>query len=245
MPFFSLNDFIFVINQNEEIIYTNIIVEKQLGYTSHEIIGANIYSIFIRNFGDNIPSFIFSEAHEFDTADGFLLCRDGSFIEIEMKLSKGLWNDQRVTYGIARHISDRIQSEKEIKKQIQRLETLHRIDQTITGTLDLNITMSVLLNQLNQQLNIQGSTVLLYDAITHQLDFFAEQGFNFAGIFKQSIRVGERFAGKAAISRQILVSEDVDFPLAETSLPPFLSGRHFQNRIRRTPYCQGRIKRGS
>jgi PAS domain S-box-containing protein len=226
--FLSVNDFIFVINQKEEIIYANHLVENQLGYSPEEIIGANIYSIFLRNFINSNPTQLFSETHSFDTADGYLLCQDGSSIEIEMKLSKGLWNDQRVTFGIARNISERIYAEKEIKKQIQRLESLHRIDQTITGTLDLNITMNVLLSQLNQQLNIQGSTVLLYDAITHQLDFFTEQGFNFTGLFKHAIRIGDGFAGKAAINRQVLINEDVNFPLGETSLPPFLNGRHFQ-----------------
>jgi len=226
--FLSVNDFIFVINQKEEIIYTNRIAENLLGYKQEEIIGANIFTIFIRNFASNNVKALFSQSVGVDTTDGYLLCKDGSFIEIEMKLSKGLWNDQWVTFGLARNVSERIQSQKEIQKQIQRLESLHRIDQTITGTLDLNITMNVLLSQLNQQLNIQGSTVLLYDAITHQLDFFAEQGFNFSGIFKHGIRVGDGFAGKAAINRQVLVSEEVDFPPGDTSLPPFLSGRHFE-----------------
>ena len=226
--FLSVNDFIFVINQKEEIIYANLLVEKQLGYSAEEIIGANINSIFIRNYLNNIPKPLFAETENMDTMDGYLLTKDGNFIQIEMKLSKGLWNDQWVTFGIARNISERIKSEKEIKKQIQRLESLHRIDQTITGTLDLNITMNVLLSQLNQQLSVQGSTALLYDDITHQLEYFAEQGFNFTGLFKHSIRIGDGFAGKAAINRKLLISDDVTFPAGESKLPPFLDGRHFQ-----------------
>jgi PAS domain S-box-containing protein len=226
--FLSLNDFVFVFSQNDEIIYTNRLVEDHLGYANQEILGVNINTIFIRSYNNANSAPLFLLSRNLDSTDGYLICKDGEIIEIEMKLSHGLWNDQPVVFGIARNISERVQAEKEINKQLQRLESLHRIDKTITGTMDLAIIMNVLLSQINQQLNILGSTVLLYDKISHQLSFYVEQGFNFTGNFKQIIHAGEGLAGKTAISRQISISENVSFDTSEFSIPPFLAERQFK-----------------
>jgi PAS domain S-box-containing protein len=240
--FHSINDFVFVINAKEEIVYTNQLIEKQLGYTLDEIIGKNINAIFVQNFQQKNTPFFLSDPKSKETVDGYLIGQHGEMIEIEMKLSNGHWNDQDVIFGTARDISERINSEKEIHKQVQRLESLHKIDLAITGTMDLNITIKVLLDQVNKLLNVQGCTVLLYDPVSTQLNYLLEDGFNEKRNQQYSAHIGEGLAGKAALERKLVVTRNVNYGINGMSHPNYLENRHFQTVYDMPLIAKGELK---
>ena len=59
------------------------------------------------------------------------------------------------------------------RRQLQRLETLHKIDQTINSGLELSITLGVMLDELRVQLEVDAAGVLQLNPYARLLEFTA------------------------------------------------------------------------
>ena len=94
-------------------------------------------------------------------------------------------------------------------QQVDRLEALHKIDMAISGSLDLRVTLSVLLDQTIKQLNVDAADVLLRERGTGRLKFGAGRGFHTNGIEASDLRLGEGFAGRAALDQQLIRMDDL------------------------------------
>jgi len=98
---------------------------------------------------------------------------------------------------------------EETQQRVQRLSALHQIDTTINGSLDLAVILSVLLDQLINQLGADATTVWLYDPDLRVLRFVTGRGFRKGGLSGLEVRLGDGFAGRIALTRLPLVIEDL------------------------------------
>ncbi len=95
-------------------------------------------------------------------------------------------------------------SELKIKRQFDQLDTLRSIDLAINSSLDLNLTLSVILDHVRTQLNIDAASILLLDPQTQLLEFAAGTGFKTSALKHTRLRIGEENAGRAVLERRIL-----------------------------------------
>jgi PAS domain S-box-containing protein len=86
--------------------------------------------------------------------------------------------------------------------RLQRLTALRAIDMAITASLDVRVTLNILLGQVTSQLGIHAASVLLLNHFTQTLEYTAGRGFRSAAIQHHRLRLGEGSAGKAAVERQ-------------------------------------------
>jgi len=93
---------------------------------------------------------------------------------------------------------------EEIRRRVERLRALHTIDQAISSSLDLRVTLQVLLEQVCSQLGMDAADVLLLDPLTHELEFIAGRGFRTPALQSTHLRLGEGYAGQAAAEKKIL-----------------------------------------
>ena len=98
--------------------------------------------------------------------------------------------------------------------QLQRLATLRTIDLAISASLDLNVTLNVLISQSIQQLNVDAAAILLFDPHTQQLTYAAGHGLRTTTMDRLRLRLGEGLAGQIAAERQLRVVTDL------SALPP-------------------------
>lgn len=106
------------------------------------------------------------------------------------------------------------------ERRIARLGALRAIDQAITGSLDLRLSLAVLLEQVTLHLAVDAAGILLFNPHTRMLEYAARRGFRSADGSGLSIRLGEGFAGKAAMERRRI---DVpDLPHADGPARPHL-----------------------
>jgi len=98
---------------------------------------------------------------------------------------------------------------EETQQRVQRLSALHQIDTTINGSLDLTVILSVLLDQLINQLGADATTVWLYDPDLRVLRFVTGRGFRKGSLSGLEVRLGDGFAGRIALTRLPLVIEDL------------------------------------
>ena len=95
------------------------------------------------------------------------------------------------------------------ERRLQRITALHAIDKVITGSLDLHVTMSILLDQVVRQLEVDAANVFLHDAGCQILRFENGLGFNFGSLTENTFRLGEGLAGRVASDRNFIHIEDL------------------------------------
>jgi HD-GYP domain-containing protein (c-di-GMP phosphodiesterase class II) len=104
---------------------------------------------------------------------------------------------------LVRDITKYTQSEEKIKRHYGQLAALRSIDLAITSDLDLTPTLSVILEHVRAQLNIDAASILLFEPNTQHLEFAAGIGFNTEALQHTRLRVGEEYAGKAVLDRRV------------------------------------------
>lgn len=111
--------------------------------------------------------------------------------------------------GIARDITDRKAAEEQIEQQLQQLQALRHIDIAITASLDLRVTLNVILDQVTTHLRADAANVLLFDPHTQTLRHVTNRGFRTPALRRASLRLGEGHAGKAALEQHTLSVPDL------------------------------------
>ena len=99
---------------------------------------------------------------------------------------------------------------EEIERQLRRLQALQSIDRSILGSVDLALTMDIVLTQVLSQLNVDAADILLFNLNTHTLDFAAGHGFRTNALQHTHLRLGEGGAGRAAQERTIYSISDLN-----------------------------------
>jgi PAS domain S-box-containing protein len=109
---------------------------------------------------------------------------------------------------------------EQTQQRLQRLTALRMIDIAITASLDLEVTLNVVLDHATRQLNIHAADILLLDEHTQRLDFAAGRGFRSRGLERTRVRLGSDQAGRAALEQRLvsvpnLQAEGVEFSRRE------------------------------
>jgi HD-GYP domain-containing protein (c-di-GMP phosphodiesterase class II)/PAS domain-containing protein len=92
----------------------------------------------------------------------------------------------------------------EVSQRVQRLGALRAMDMAISSSVDLRVTLNVLLDQITAQLNVDAACVLLYNAHTRSLEYAAGRGFQGNRNGTLSMRLDQSLAGRAALERRMV-----------------------------------------
>jgi putative nucleotidyltransferase with HDIG domain len=93
---------------------------------------------------------------------------------------------------------------EQTERHLRRLHTLRTIDTTISASLDLRVTLNILLDQLTIQLGADAANVLVLNPLTHDLEYAASQGFRTAAPFAQRLRLDEGYPARAVAESHIV-----------------------------------------
>jgi putative nucleotidyltransferase with HDIG domain len=93
---------------------------------------------------------------------------------------------------------------EETQRRFEHLLVLRKIDRTITSTMELRPILEVLLDQIAAHLHVDAATILLLSPVTQTLDTAARRGFNTPALLHTHLPLGEGFAGRAALERQVI-----------------------------------------
>ena len=110
---------------------------------------------------------------------------------------------------------------EQTEQRLQRLSALHGIDMAITASLDLRVTLNILLDHVTTQLKTDAATVLLLNPYNQTLEYAASSGFRSRTIQQTRLRLGEGHAGRAALERRLIAIPNVfktDDPCARSHM---------------------------
>jgi len=122
--------------------------------------------------------------------------------------------------GFVIDITDRKQSEKRIQRQLDRFEALRKVDMAISSSLDLRLTLDILLDQVTRHLNVDSADVLLFNPASQTFEYVAGRGFRTTALQHTNLRLGEGYAGLAALDRQIIRVSNLSASLGEFKRAP-------------------------
>lgn len=109
---------------------------------------------------------------------------------------------------------------QETQMRINRLSALRKIDEAITGSLNMEITLNVILDQIVNLFHVDAVGILLLDRSALELHGNANRGFHFANYPSRRLRLGENIAGISALERMAIRKKDwPGYHFAESDLP--------------------------
>jgi PAS domain S-box-containing protein len=200
--FQAFADLLFVFNQDGTILDYKIGRLADFYLPPEKVLGRKLNDVFPAETAGKISESIF-HAHDSgrDVAVEYMLdiMADEHWYEAHVVPLPG-----ECTIMFVRDITKFKRSESKTKSQLERLGALRSIDLAITSGLDLGLTLSIILEHVRLQLEIDAAAILLLDQNTQFLEFAAGSGFKTNALQFTRIRLGEGYAGKALLERKVL-----------------------------------------
>jgi putative nucleotidyltransferase with HDIG domain len=105
---------------------------------------------------------------------------------------------------LSHDITNRKRAETETAQRMQNILALQIIDKAIVGSLDLNLTLHIILEQVKAELNVDAATVFILSPHSRKLELAAEIGFHSKYKTHEhfSLRIGEGIVGQVALKRR-------------------------------------------
>ena len=150
--------------------------------------------------------------------------------------------EQVTLFGVARDITERMAAEERIAQQMQRLGSLRAIDMAITASLDVRVTLSVVLDQVTSQLGVDAAGILLLNPATQVLTYAAGRGFRTDAIARSRLRLGEGLAGRAALERQMVYEAYLPAAIGQFARAALLAGEGLVSYCAMPLISKGQVK---
>jgi PAS domain S-box-containing protein/putative nucleotidyltransferase with HDIG domain len=93
---------------------------------------------------------------------------------------------------------------EQTERRLEYAQALRKVDSAITASLDLNVTLELLLAEAMTQLRADAAMILRLDPYTLTLRCLNTRGLRMVEVEQIPVRLGQEFAGRVAMERQIL-----------------------------------------
>jgi PAS domain S-box-containing protein len=142
--FDSIDDILWVIDADENIIYANPASERSLGYTLDEILDKPVLNMHPEEDRDEVHRVVWEILNGKKRSMNFpLLHKNGRLIPVDTKLKRGYWNDAPAIYAISKDLTEIQVSEKKFSTAFHANPTMMAISRTRDGVyLDVNNTFT-------------------------------------------------------------------------------------------------------
>ncbi len=222
---------IFMLDTGGHIINWNIGAERIFGYPAADIIGQHISRFYSNGDSEHrLPERALERAWQKGRyeEEGWRRRRDGTQFWADVIVTALYDGDVRRGFvEVARDITERRQAQEEIGRQVERLGALRAIEMAISSSLDLRVTLSIILDQVTAQLQVDAADVLLLNRSSQVLEYAASRGFRSRAISATRIRVGEGMAGRAALDRELVAVHNLEEDGASLQRPGVLATEQF------------------
>ncbi len=105
--------------------------------------------------------------------------------------------------GTVQDITGQKRAEENLRRRLTELETLRIVDEAITTSFDLGSTLNIMVEQTIKQLKVDAAAILLHQPNLHLLEYAARRGFRTVHMENIHLRLGESFAGRAALEQRM------------------------------------------
>jgi PAS domain S-box-containing protein len=199
-------------NQNDGILLVvNKAFEQTFGYSKLEAIGKTTKELGINPDDESRKRILESlklngNVRDLETA---LLTKKGEKRLFSINIDLIEINKKKYILNILQDITEKKEAENNVLVHLRHIQALHKIDKAITGSLDLDLTLHVVLEQVMSELHVDAATVLLLSQQTKHLKFGSGMGFKSRSIEKTQLRLGEGYAGQSALAKETILLDNL------------------------------------
>ncbi|MBK9207669.1 MAG: PAS domain S-box protein [Anaerolineales bacterium] len=199
---------VFIIEISGKILTVNKAMCRELAFNEEELLSMSIWDIipqdYLGQYRKSLSKIL--EGKILEGAAEYAVCgKDGKIHYVEV-LSAPHYNGKDIIdfQGIARDITARKHSEEQIRRQLEHLTALSGIDRIIAANFDLELSLSEILIHVAVELGIDAADILILNTNSQMLEYGAERGFRTKTIRNRQVYLGEGYAGRAALDRQLI-----------------------------------------
>ncbi len=209
-------------NANDAILLLNLEgIHLAANPKSAEVFGCPVSEIIGQSFQDLVAPEEYPDAMQVKEAllageivppyECTILRKDGSRLKVEVNASlvRDPMGKPLYIQSVVRDISERQQREERIHLQVERLKAIRDIDRAITSSLDLRQIIDVLLLKTVEQLHVDAADILLYNPQEQTLEITFRLGFHTGALRHIHLKLGEGYAGRAALEQRIISIPDL------------------------------------
>jgi PAS domain S-box-containing protein len=202
------SDEISILDANGTLLYESPSSTPTLGYNSSELLGKNLFQLVHPN---DLPSVreILAEIlrnPNLHPRDRFrLLHKDGTWRWVEAVATNLL--DRPSVHGIVvnyHDVTERVEAERLIQRQLKRLNGLRLIDIAICSSLDLNATLDIVLEQVISLLHSDACAILLVNGEEESMDYAASRGVNSDALPCLHCQLGTDYSSQVVFERKTI-----------------------------------------
>lgn len=143
---------------------------------------------------------------------------------------------------IAGNAIHRMRLHEQTELNVRRLNSLRAVDMTITASLDLRITLDILLEQLINQMKVDAADVLLYHGNIRSLEYATGRGWRRSMFRRNGQRLDDDYAEKVIAERKIVQFNDQNSHEASPLETPIFREEGFKSYIGVPLIAKGRVK---
>ena len=165
----------------------------------------------------------------------FSIGNEREFVEADLSLLRGLAN-----LGEQAIVNARLFEETE--RRLEQVHALHAIDLAISASLDINVTLNILLDHVIQLLKIDAADILLYNSYSQQLDYAVGRGFRSITPAVTRLRTGGGFASQAVMDRRLISIDDLSRIMSDPNTPALVKEEGFVTYLACPLIARGLVK---
>jgi len=114
-----------------------------------------------------------------------------------------------------------------INRSLKRMGSLRRVDMAISSSFDLMLTLNILLEQVTTHLEVDAADILLFDSGDSTLKYTCGRGFHGQALKFTNLRLGEGYAGRAALERRTIYIPNIQEEPSELDKSTTLGSEEF------------------
>ncbi|MGA7194923.1 MAG: HD domain-containing phosphohydrolase [Anaerolineales bacterium] len=120
--------------------------------------------------------------------------------------------DERLVVTLANQAAIALENGRSFEnaqRRLHRTQALREVDQAIAGSMNLNLVLEIVLKHAVKELEVDTTAILLYDPVEQILKYELGRGFRTTALQHTRLHLGDGYAGRAVLSRQIIYVSDL------------------------------------